>query len=285
VKTGLVRNLEQIRETETRTKGSRVGTLLLASLGAACVIFAIVSQAKRKAPPASRPDPLGELLAQANAAPPAQGPDLAGKDVTFPSLLSDDQRPTTALAAVRLMGSTAAAAAHSGPLAAGAPLRGTPPSGELTPSDPVGGATRGLGAPPPPPATDRLPVVPLPAKNIVASSPVVSRPRDVLTQMAREASSLTTAPVEEGRTGGYQLQASSFRTETEASAFATALRQRGHHAYVESAQLSGRGTWFRVRIGPFKTQREAVGYRAEFEKREHLVPFVVEPPKDKLKLP
>jgi cell division septation protein DedD len=105
----------------------------------------------------------------------------------------------------------------------------------------------------------------------------------MLTQMAREASSVTTPPVEEGRAGGYQLQASSFKSETEANAFATALRQRGHRAYVEPAQLLGRGVWYRVRVGPFKTQKEAAVYRAEFERKEHLVPFIVEPPKDKAK--
>ena len=132
-----------------------------------------------------------------------------------------------------------------------------------------------------PPASDRLAVVPLPAKNIVGSSPVVSRPRDALTQLAKEASSVTTPPVEEGRAGGYQLQTSSFRNEEEAGLFATALRRRGHRAYVEPAQVSGRGSWFRVRVGPFRSKAEATNYRTEFEKREHLVPFLVEPPKDR----
>jgi len=250
---GLLRNLEQIQETDTRSRGPRVGTLLLASLGAACVIFAIVSQSRQKAKAVGRaPDPLGELVAQTKGTKAADTADLGGKDVTFPSMLSDESRTTTALAAVR-SGAAAAASANAAP-------------------EPVS----------PPPPTDRLPVVPLPAKNIVASSPVVSRPRDTLTQMAREASSVTTPPVDEGRAGGYQLQASSFKSEPEANAFATALRQRGHRAYVEPAQLLGRGVWYRVRVGPFKTQKEAAAYRAEFERKEHLVPFIVEP-KEKAK--
>jgi DedD protein len=253
---GLLRNLEQIQETETRSRGPQVGTLLLASLGAACVIFAIVSQSRHKAPAVGKaPDPLGELVAQTKGVKPADSSDLGGKDVTFPSMLSDEARPTTALAAVRFAPAASANAA--------------------------GGPAPEVASPPPP--TDRLPVVPLPAKNIVASSPVVSRPRDTLTQMAREASSVTTPPVEEGRAGGYQLQASSFKSETEANNFATALRQRGHRAYVEPAQLLGRGVWYRVRVGPFKTQKEAAVYRADFEKKEHLVPFIVEPPKEKAK--
>jgi DedD protein len=253
---GLLRNLEQIQETDARSRGPRVGTLLLASLGAACVIFAVVSQSRHNVKAVGRaPDPLGELVAQAKGVRPADSSDLGGKDVTFPSMLSDEARTTTALAAVR-----------AAPVAASA--QAAAPAAEVAP---------------PPPPTDRLPVVPLPAKNIVASSPIVSRPRDTLTQMAREASSVTTPPVEEGRAGGYQLQASSFKSETEATSFATALRQRGHRAYVEPAQLLSRGVWYRVRVGPFKTQKEAAAYRSEFERKEHLVPFIVEPPKEKAK--
>jgi len=254
MRTGLLRNLDQIQETETGSRGSRLGTLLLASLGVGCVVFAFVAQSRRKAPPATHaPDPLGELVAQAKGPVPAQSADLAGRDVTFPGMLSDDARTTTALAAVR-------------PVPASSAL-------PLLPS--LGAAAL------PPPAGDRLPVVPLPAKNIVSPSPMMSHPRDVLTQLAKEASSVTTPPVDEGRAGGYQLQASSFRSEAEATAFATALRQRGHRAYTEPAQVLGRGTWYRVRIGPFKTQHEAAAYRSDFEKKEHLAPFIVEPPKDK----
>jgi len=247
---GLVRNLEQIQETDTRQPGSRLGRLILVSLGGACVMFAVLSQAKRPAaqPGAHAPDPLGDLVAQARTPASAQSPDLGGREVTFPARLSDGDRPTTALAAVR-------------------------PSGAPAPQASAEAETSA-------PAEGRLPAVPLPAKNVVSASPVVSNPRDVLTKMAKEASASAEEPVEEGSPGGYQLQTSSFRKEPDAVAFATALRQRGHRAYVEPAQVSGRGTFYRVRIGPFRTQREAASYRSEFENREHLVPFLVEPPRE-----
>src|SRR5262245_45235576 len=99
---GLLRKLEQIQETDTKSCGPRVGTLLLASLVAPCLIFAIVSQSRHKAPTVGRaPDPLGELVAQSKGAKPADSTDLGGKDVTFPSLLSDEERTTTTLATVR----------------------------------------------------------------------------------------------------------------------------------------------------------------------------------------
>jgi DedD protein len=258
---GLLRNVEQIQEAEARPKGTRAGTLLLVALGTACIVFVGVTQTRRKAAPATHAvDPLSELVAQSKTqnAPHA---DLAGSDVTFPSLLSDEGRTTTALAAVR-----------------------APSPGSKHEAKNAEGGGDGAGATDhtaPPPASDRLAVVPLPAKNVVGSSPVVNRPRDVLTQLAKEASSVTTPPVEEGRAGGYQLQTSSFRDEQEAGLFATALRRRGHRAYVETATINGRGNWYRVRVGPFRSKAEAANYRAEFEKKEHLVPFLIEPPKER----
>jgi DedD protein len=250
-KNGLVRNLEQIQETDTGQPGSRLGRLLLVSVGGACVMFAVLSQAKRPVAQGGghAPDPLGALVAQARTPAAAPSSDLVGREVTFPATLSDGVRPTTAMAAVR-------------PSSVAAP--------RASAEDPEAAA----------PAEGLLPIVPLPAKNVVSASPVVSNPRDVLTKMAKEASAPSDGPVEEGRPGGYQLQTSSFRKDADAAVFATALRQRGHRAYVEPAQVSGRGTFYRVRIGPFKTQREAASYRSEFENREHLVPFLVEPPRE-----
>jgi cell division septation protein DedD len=134
----------------------------------------------------------------------------------------------------------------------------------------------------PPAATDRLPVVPLPAQTVLEATAVVTRPRDALTRVASEAAQLESVPVSAdtapaGREGGYQLQVSSFRTQGEAQGFADQLRARSHKAYVVEAHVPGRGTWFRVRIGPFQTQHAASQYRTGFEAREHVVPFIVAP--------
>jgi DedD protein len=269
MKEGLVRHLDQIQEEERSSHGLALGKLVLVSLGGACLVFAAISVSRREAVATTpRPDPLSVLVAKAES--PARKPlELAGGDVTFPGMLSDQSRPTTALAAMRDGKGDRGFAASS---------LGSPQSAALGGALATPAPVRAL---PPPQPADRLPVVPLPAKNVVAASPIVTHPRDALTQMAREASVPTAAPVEEGKSGYYQLQASSFRTEEEATSFATALRQRGHRAYVESATIPGRGTWFRVRIGPFKTQHEAALYRADFERREHLAPFLVEPPREK----
>jgi DedD protein len=254
---GGLRNLEQIQEKEG--EGSRLGGLLLASLGTACVVFAAVALLRKPHSAAAKPvDPLDDLLARAPAASATVRRDLQASDVTFPGLLSDSDRPTTALAA--LGGPTPSASAASLPFV-------LPP-----------------GAPTvPPPATDRLPVVPLPAQRVMGATAVVTEPRDPLTALARDRSTpVAGGPVaEEGKPGTYVLQVASFRTEGEAQAFSNSLRQRGHHAYIEAAQIPGRGTWQRVRIGPFKHGHEANKYRAEFETKEHIVPFVVESEKEK----
>jgi cell division septation protein DedD len=180
-------------------------------------------------------------------------------------MLSDDKRPTTALAAVRSAGlgaGPAAGSAQSVPVAVPVPQ------------------------PQPPPPTDRLsvvPVAPLPAQAVLEATPIVTRPRDPLTKVASDAAQIDTPPptssdtAPAGHEGGYQLQVSSFRTQAEAQSFADQLRARSHKAYVVEAHVPGRGTWFRVRVGPFTSQHAAMQYRTGFEAREHVVPFIVAP--------
>ncbi|EYF07842.1 SPOR domain-containing protein [Chondromyces apiculatus] len=253
---GAIRNLDQIQETEAEPRPSRAGALVLASLGGACIVFAAV--ALLRAPSSARPvpaDPLGDLVARTH--PAGQKIDRKpgiGQDVTFPSTLSDAQNPTTALEAVREK--PKAAPDLPFPLPPGAPTE-------------------------PPPATDKLPVVALPAQ--VMLEPVTSS-KDALTTMARHVSREEGQEVAVGAAGSYQLQVSSFKDQPDAEKFAAALRRRGHHAYVEPAYVKGRGLWHRVRIGPFKHKHSAVIYRQEFEAKERIVTFIIDPPKTTVKV-
>jgi cell division septation protein DedD len=263
-----IRNLDQLqeREDERRTPHGVAATLL--GLGGACLVFATLALGGRTSRTATpRLDPLGELVSRKTPATKSSADpstELSPGDVTFPEMLSDQARPTTALAAVR-------------------------------PASPA--ASRGAATPTPmaepPPPTDRLSVVPLPpkpaapvpAQTLLDATPVVTRSRDALTRAATSAAQMTATSggagaggvAPSGREGGYQLQVSSFRTLAEADTFADQLRARGHRAYVLEARVPGRGTWYRVRIGPFQTQHLAAQYRATFEEREHVVAFVVPP--------
>ncbi len=252
-----MKNLEQIQETDHVTRMPKTVSFALVGLGVGCVVFAALALNGRKnTGDTKKADPLAELIdrSKSHAVVGAKA-DLTPKDVTFPSMLSDNQNPTTALAALRGQQQQAAAA----PGVAGAAV-----------VDP------GV----PPPATDRLPVVPLPAGAVLEATPIVTRPRDALTRAAVEQETQAEnaggmAPA--GSVGGYQLQVSSYRTQAEADTFANQLRARSHKAYVTEAHVQGRGTWYRVRIGPFSSQREAAQYRVSFEGRERVVPFIVPP--------
>jgi len=246
-----MRNLDEIQEEDGPPKGPRLGALALASMGGACILFAsfLLLRNPSKTNTEAK-DPLGDLVARSRNGAPA---DSVGVEVTFPRLLSDGANPTTALESVR----------------------GKPAQEDEKFILPPGSPTA------PPPATDRLPVIPLPASDILsaAGEETINKPNDVLTTMARNASRDTGTEVDAGTAGGFQLQVSSFTSETEASAFAAALRRRGHHAYIEPAYVKNKGLWHRVRIGPFKYKRSAETYRQEFEAKERLVTFIISPPK------
>ncbi len=291
---GSVRNLEQIQESDG-DRTPRGVTILLVALGGACIVFAgLAIGGRRSAPTVAKVDPLGELvtqqarIGQGGAAAP-KATDLSTHDVTFPGILSDEGSPTTALAAVKGGSPKPPTTGAAAPTAA---LGNVPPSAALgtplvpvapaAPSDPGGSIVLNVhGADPAAPSgADRLPVTSLPAQNMLGASPVVTRPRDSLTRAASDAvesaaSGAAAAPA--GKEGGYQLQVSSFRTQGEADTFSGQLRARGHKAYVVEAHVPGRGTWYRVRIGPFTSQHAAASYRSGFEGREHVVPFIVPP--------
>jgi DedD protein len=258
-----VRNLDEIQEVDPEGRPSRLGALVLASLGGACIVFAAVALMRSPAKPkVENADPLGDLVARAHPAGAKTEPRAAGvgQNVTFPGTLSDAENPTTALEAVR-------------------DQRGAAPAGALPIELPPGSPNV------PPAAADRLPVVPLPAQNILATSAGDMAAQDQLTSIARHLSrddGAETAPT--GAPGGYQLQVSSFKTQPEADAFAAALRRRGHKAYVEPANVKGRGLWHRVRVGPFKYRHSAVIYRQDFEAKERMVTFIVDPPKTTVKI-
>lgn len=248
---GSLRNLDQIQETEAGgagSSGARVGALVMASIAGACVVFACFALVKRPRLTAEPSvSPLDELV-QKSAEPGKATVD--GQRVAFPALLSDEPNPTTAMASIR----TGTQGAADMQLPAGAPTV-------------------------PPAAGDRLPVVPLPAQNYLSMNPVVAEPRDTLTALATKVSSPSGEEAPAGQPGGFQLQVSSFRTQAKADEFALRLRRTGHRAHVVSATVNGKGSWFRVRIGPFKNKWEAMRYRKEFEQREHIVTFLVEPDK------
>ncbi|HEY6728723.1 MAG TPA: SPOR domain-containing protein [Polyangiaceae bacterium] len=262
-----VKNLEQIQETEPNRPPTRLMALLLASLAGTALVLVGLMMTGREAPvQQTNADPLAQLVMKAkNDGVPAHR--LDAEDVTFPELLSDVEKPTTALAAVKderggLVKNTIDTVALAGAAPGGVPVAGAPP----------------------PPATDRLPVVPLPAGTLLNATPVTTEPKDDLSRLAvtaasERANAATEAPA--GADSGFQIQVASFKDQVDADAFVSELRKRGHEAFRVAAMIPGRGLWHRVRVGPFKTKYQAVVYKQKFEQNERMAPFVVDPEKVK----
>lgn len=249
-----VRNLEQIREQDSRRISPKLGTLLLALLGGAGVVAAVMlSSNHASAPPAASSDALAKLAArQKNLAGPAGRID--SQAVSFPNVLSDSDNPTTALAAVK------------------------DEQGRLLAAEPAASTDVEL-----PPGSQKIPGGPLPAADLLSSNAAASQPKDPLSKMASAAAQVAddTEMAAEGHEGGVQIQVASFRTIEDADALVRDLRHKGHRAFRQPAYVPDRGLWQRVRIGPFKAKIEAMAYRNKLEQTERILAFVVDPDRKK----
>jgi DedD protein len=244
------RNLDEIREEDGRSQGSRWIAIALFSVGCSAIAVATVVGLGRGAPPReNRQDPLEELAGKMRAR--AASSEQLGKNLGFPAVLSDQAKPTTALAAVK---------DEKGRLiAAEAPAAPAPSSSVSV----VG--------------------TPIPAGDLLRATAVTTQPRDELTKMAVAASRSTEdgnlAP--EGHEGSFQIQVASFRSAEDADAFVLDLRRRSHRAYRQAAYVPDRGLWHRVRIGPFKTKYEATMYKVQLERSERIAGFVIDADRQK----
>lgn len=72
---------------------------------------------------------------------------------------------------------------------------------------------------------------------------------------------------------GYAVQVAALNVRSEADAIAKRLSSKGYAAYVQ-VPASGSGSVFRVRVGTFKTRREAETVAAKLHKEEQFTPWV-----------
>lgn len=248
-----MRDLEQIEERDPQGEEGtfrRAGAFVLAALLTLTLVYGMAAVlAGPETPTAQAQDPLAALDQAESLAVEARAfeeeaeaeIEVDREALTFPATLLGDERPEVAAA-------LAAAAAEHETLAAAAvqPVSATP-----TLTLPAAVAATGE------------------AVQLAQASQ-----RDPLVAAALP----TPAPRERGRVGEdgrYTLQVVSYRSEEEAELFAEALRAKGHDAFVLEAEIEGRGTYYRVRIGPFETMGEAQRYRRRFEVEEQMDTFVV----------
>jgi len=75
--------------------------------------------------------------------------------------------------------------------------------------------------------------------------------------------------------GRYVIQVKAFRGEADAEAFASDLRAHGHKAAVSSTAVPDKGTFFRVRLGPFASLEAARSAQRDLESHERHDSIVV----------
>lgn len=245
-----IRHLDQIKEQD-RGSGRGLGPWLLGAAGVGAVVLAaVLSMPEKDEPARSSVDPLSELLAKAKEEKAAPLDQLSHDHTSFAELLTDKERPSTALVAVKTR------------------------DGRFIEAPEV-------EVPSAPPPGDELPVVPLPAGRLLESTKMTDEPRDGLTELAADRSQLPPEgeKAQPGSAGAFQIQVASFRDAGEAEAYVQELRLRGHTAYREVARIPGRGLWHRVRIGPFNDKAKALAYKAEFERKEGMAALLVDPEK------
>lgn len=74
--------------------------------------------------------------------------------------------------------------------------------------------------------------------------------------------------------GGFTLQLSSTQRRADADRFAARLREKGYAPMVSEAQVPGRGTWYRVRLGSFSSREGAARFLGDFKRETQLDAFV-----------
>ncbi|MBK8482723.1 MAG: SPOR domain-containing protein [Proteobacteria bacterium] len=74
--------------------------------------------------------------------------------------------------------------------------------------------------------------------------------------------------------GGYTLQVSAFQSEVEAKQFLRQLERRGLHPQLVRAEVPDRGTWYRVRLGQYKSWEQAVAAKEQFERSNGVIAYV-----------
>lgn len=82
-------------------------------------------------------------------------------------------------------------------------------------------------------------------------------------QATQQALNPENTPLETGR---YSVQVASSKDGAAATRMVAKLKKRGYAAYRARAVISGQGTWYRVRVGPFSGRDDAHRVRASLQK-------------------
>jgi cell division septation protein DedD len=125
-----------------------------------------------------------------------------------------------------------------------------------------------------PPATPETAPVKTPENNSPASQPQTPANAAAVPPTQATPDEKPTAPSDAAASnpevngqGKISLQAASFPSEQAANEFSEKLIRSGVPAYIASANIAGKGKWYRVRVGRFPSAADAEKYAAQAKQR------------------
>ena len=121
----------------------------------------------------------------------------------------------------------------------------------------LGGAETGVGQAAPP-DSGKKPVLTVKAEKATVNTTNTTNTTD--TTAKKSIAAPAKRPVEKARQGQYTVQLASFPDLRIAREMEESLKSKTYPAYIETVELPGKGTWYRVKVGGFTTEDEAKKY-------------------------
>lgn len=261
-----MREIETIDDTPSRAaRGLQIA--VGAAILLACGVF-VAGVLVGKSGKASADDADGDPLARLDQALAAEEPETAAAEtpLTFHRSLVDPEAPTVSPSELAALGTTPAA---SGAAGAAGPSTTTTASAATPAATSLAGAANAGGAP----DGEHVEHVGRGGETEPAPTAGASSSRGAVAATPATPTAASLAP--EGSDGPFTLQVASFQDEQEARRVSASLRGQGFHTFIVAADVEGRGMWFRVRIGPFRTQGEVDRARRDYEERTRQPAIVV----------
>jgi cell division septation protein DedD len=154
--------------------------------------------------------------------------------------------------------------------------------------DPLGSVDETIAAmaveiAPEPPSADKTPPAPEPAPEPAPKPKPESKPESKpgsesqsgsesrSGSASRSGSESGSGPADQAR---FTLQLSSFQDRAEADAFLADLRKAGYKPFLVEAEVDGKGTWYRVRLGQYPTYDAALAGKEDFESKQKIIAYV-----------
>jgi DedD protein len=269
-----MRDTHRMREKYDLSLDSRqVVSLLIGGivvLGAVFVLGVLVGKKLAGTPHTDRaPDLLTALdhksdaLERARAAPPL----TFQEELTKPASAAPApiRPPAVSAPATPAPTSTASAAAHPAPapttVAAASPAASAPAATKPA-------TVARAAAVPVTTATEAKPEKKADPARTASTESVATRSTPAAAHPAPKVPDTTSA------TGAFTLQLGASPNRDDAERQASRLREKGYAPYIVTAEVPGKGTWYRVRMGSFPTKDAATRYLQDFKRETQAEAFV-----------